>query len=303
MDSYQVHERKTALIFLIAVFIIYLVTGLMLDGSYGGGDGIRHFLVSKWSWQHPDLFLYHWGKPFFTLLTSPFSQFGLEGIKLFNVISGTLTCFLAYLIAGKLSYKSPSWIIVFSAFSPIYIMCINSGLTEPLFALILTLCIYLFINSQYLTATILLSFLPFVRSEGNMMLPLFAMILLLRGQWKYLPLLAFGTVAYSIVGYFHYKDIFWIITKNPYTGSNYDIYGQGELLHFVKAYDLILGLPLTILFCIGLALGAVYFFSNFKSAFRQKNLILEEFVLVYGAFIVYFVAHTIFWWKGLYGSL
>lgn len=303
MNLFHPTGRKAALFFLLAVFFVYLITGLMLDGSYGGGDGIRHFLVSKWSWYHPELFLYHWGKPFFTLITSPFSQFGLSGIKVFNAVSGVLTCLFSYLIARKLNYLQPYLVIIFSAFAPIYMMCINSGLTEPLFALILTFCIFLYLNTNYFSATLLLSFLPFVRSEGNMMFPLFAMILLLRGQWKYLPWMAFGTVVYSIVGYFHYKDIFWIKTKNPYTGSNFDIYGKGELLHFVKAYDLILGLPITILFCVGLLWAFYTVFSRFKDILSSKSLLAEEIILIYGAFAVYFVAHSVFWWKGLFGSL
>jgi hypothetical protein len=296
-------DRKLPFILTIFIFFIYLVSALKLDGSYGGGDGIRHFLVSRWSWQHPDLFLYHWGKPFFTLITSPFSQFGLTGIKIFNALAGTITSFLAYLIARKLKFANPEWVIVFSAFAPIYMMCINSGLTEPLFALILTFCIYLFLTASYVPAVILLSFLPFVRSEGNLIIPVFALVLLIRGNWKYIPLFASGTVIYSIVGYFHYKDIFWIKTKNPYTGSNYDIYGQGELLHFVKSYDLILGLPLTILFCAGVVIGILYFMKNRKQFMTREGFLPEEMFLIYGSFAVYFIAHSLFWWKGLFGSL
>ena len=105
-------------------------------------------------------------------------------------------------------------------------------------------------NQQFIAATVLVSFLPFVRSEGNMMLPLFALILLLRGQWKCLPLLAFGTVLYSIIGYFYYHDLFWIKTQNPYTGQNFDIYGSGELLRFVKGLSEIIGYPLIVLFVL-----------------------------------------------------
>jgi len=298
-----IQENFLAVSLAVIVFLIYLVHAFMLDGSYGGGDGIRHYLVARWSWKHPDLLLYHWGKPFFTLITSVFSQFGLIGIKIFNAIAGALTAYLCYRIALKLNYSQKLAAIVFASFAPVYMLCINSGLTEPLFAFFLVLSIYLFLSEKYITGTILLSFLPFVRSEGNMMFPLFFLVLIFRGKWFLTPLLAFGTVAYSIIGYFHYKDIFWIKTKNPYTGSNYDIYGQGELLHFVKEYDLIFGLPLTIFILAGLVWMIFRFLKKPTDIISKENLLFEEILLVYGTGLVYFVAHSVFWWKGLFGSL
>jgi hypothetical protein len=47
------------------------------------GDGIMHYYISNASWQNPSLFLDHWGKPLFILLSSPFSQFGFAGIVFF----------------------------------------------------------------------------------------------------------------------------------------------------------------------------------------------------------------------------
>lgn len=295
-------QNKIALLLTSIIFIFYCWHALYLDGSYGGGDGIRHYLVSRWSWLHPDLLLYHWGKPFFTLVTSVFSQFGLIGIKLFNAAIGALSSFICYKISRKLGYSHPLATLILASFSPVYVLCINSGLTEPMFAFMLMLVIYLFLEEKFLVSTALLSFLPFVRSEGNLMFPLFALALILNKKWKLIPFLAFGTIAYSIIGYFHYHDIFWIQTKNPYNGSNFDIYGKGELLHFVKAYKLIFGLPLVSLFVA----GTIYMLIQiFKLKFRivPNRLLVIEILLIYGPFFTYFIAHSVFWWKGLFGSL
>lgn len=296
------HQNKVALLLTLAIFIFYCWHALYLDGSYGGGDGIRHYLVSKWSWLHPDLLLYHWGKPFFTLVTSVFSQFGLIGIKLFNAAIGAISSFLCYKISRRLGSSHPLATLVLASFSPVYVLCINSGLTEPMFVFMLIWVTYLFLEEKYLLSTVLLSFLPFVRSEGNLMFPLFALALILCKKWKLIPFLAFGTVAYSIIGYFHYHDIFWIQTKNPYNGSNFDIYGKGELFHFVKAYKLILGLPLTILFIAGAIYMIVRIFRS-KFEFAHNRILAVEILLIYGPFFTYFIAHSIFWWKGLFGSL
>ncbi|MEY3343952.1 MAG: hypothetical protein RL090_1636, partial [Bacteroidota bacterium] len=101
-------KGKSRMFFLLVlIFVFYLVQALAFEGSYGGGDGVRHYLISKWSWDHPGQLLYSWGKPFFTLVTSPFSQFGLIGIKIYNALAATFTAWFAYLIALRLRMTNP----------------------------------------------------------------------------------------------------------------------------------------------------------------------------------------------------
>ncbi|MFM7080079.1 MAG: hypothetical protein ACKOYC_09870, partial [Bacteroidota bacterium] len=285
------------------IFVFYLVQAFTFEGSYGGGDGVRHYLISKWSWDHPGQLLYSWGKPFFTLVTSPFSQFGLIGIKAYNALAATLTAWFAYLIAMRLGMRNPWPVLLLSVLAPVFACSVNSGLTEPSFGFFLMAAVLLFMHNRYLAGTLLISFLPFVRSEGNMMLPLFGMILLLRGKWFHIPLLAFGTLVYSLAGWFYYNDFLWVANQNPYTGHNADLYGSGELLHYIKRMDIIIGYPILVLFIIGLAwkLRDAKGLFNWKP--EQANYSLEESWLIYGAFLTYFIAHSIFWWKGLFGSL
>ncbi|MFM7901006.1 MAG: hypothetical protein ACKPAD_03380 [Bacteroidota bacterium] len=296
-------ERARLYFLLVSIFVFYLVQAVAFEGSYGGGDGVRHFIISKWSWSHPGQLLYSWGKPFFTLVTSPFSQFGLIGIKIYNALAATLTAWLAYLIALRLGMTNPWPVLFLTVLAPVFAGSVNSGLTEPSFGLFLMTSVWLFMHNRYLAGTLLISFLPFVRSEGNMMLPLFGMILLLRGKWFHIPMLAFGTLAYSVVGWFYSDDFFWVANQNPYTGHNADLYGSGELLHYIKKMDIILGYPILVLFILGL----VWKLKDAKGLFNRKadstDYSLEESWLVYGAFLTYFIAHSIFWWKGLFGSL
>ncbi len=296
-------EKARLYFLLVSIFVFYLAQAITFEGSYGGGDGVRHYLISKWSWVHPEQLLYSWGKPFFTLVTSPFSQFGLMGIKIYNALAATLTAWFAYLIASRLGMRNPWPVLLLSVLAPVFACSVNSGLTEPSFGLFLMATVWLFMHHRYLAGTLLISFLPFVRSEGNMMLPLFGMVLLLRGKWLIIPLLVFGTLVYSIVGWFYYGDFFWVANQNPYTGHNADLYGSGELLHYVTKMDIILGYPILVLFILGL----VWKLKDAKGLFNRKaestDYSLEESWLVYGAFLTYFIAHSIFWWKGLFGSL
>jgi hypothetical protein len=299
-------EKKLLTVVLGFLFLLFFGLSFFAQGTFDAGDGIRHYLVSRYSWKHPDLLLYSWGKPFFTLISSPFSQFGLIGVNFFNILCALISSLLCFKIAKRLNLNYSILVVFFLCFSPIYFPTMNSGLTEPLFGLILITGIYLMFENKYFLATLIISFLPFVRTEGNLILPFFFCVLLYRKKYFYIPMLAFGTIAYSFIGFLYYKDILWIKNQNPYTGSNADIYGKGELMHFLNNHNLIWGTALYSLFIFGCFAVVIKLFLSFKKAnwAETKNSLLpEELFLVYGSFIVYFVAHSIFWWKGLAGSL
>lgn len=158
---------------LVALFTMFFLLSYFAEATYDGGDGIRHYLVSRYSWLHPELLVYSWGKPFFTVISSPFSQFGMFGMTVFNILCAIASSFFCFKIAQKLNLKYPFLAILFLCFTPIYFPTINSGLTEPFFGFILIFSIYLIFNKNFFWATLLISFLPFVRSEGYLIFPLF----------------------------------------------------------------------------------------------------------------------------------
>jgi hypothetical protein len=102
---------------------------------------------------------------------------------------------------------------------------------------------------------------------------------------------------YSVFGLFIYHDFFWMINQNPYKGAA-EIYGHGGLLHFVKHYRDIWDLPVT-LFLIS---GSVAFIAD---SFKFPSYLKSNYkrIFIYSFFAVFFMAHTFFWWKGLFGSI
>ena len=302
----KINQKTAVIILLFSLFIMFFCLSFFSEATYDAGDGIRHYLVSRYSWMHHDLFLYSWGKPFFTVISSPFSQFGLLGINVFNILCALASSFFCFKIAQKLNLNYPVLVIVFLCFTPVYFPTINSGLTEPFFGLILILSVFLMFEGRFFWATLLVSFLPFVRSEGYLALPLFLAVLAYRKRVKFIPLLLFGTVFYTFVGYFYYQDILWLINQNPYKGLCRDIYGQGEFLHFINAHHFIWGAPLGVLFILGLLSAFVYFILKKKNIYSKESdqsFVFEEHFLIYGTCLAYFFAHTIFWWKGMGSSL
>ncbi len=285
---------------LLFIFLVILATMAVLsEGSFGGADDISHFKYSRYAFKKPELFLDTWGKPLFTMVMAPFAQFGHNGVKIFNVLLGLGAALLTYLTAKKLNYKHPVLALFLVTFAPLYTVVMITGLTEILFSFILMLGIYLFFSNRSLWSCVVISLLPFVRNEGFIIFPSFLLAYIINRQWKAIPFILTGFLVFSLIGSFHYNDFFWMINENPYTGTAVNIYGSGELLHFVNQYVPIFGLPLFVLVLVGLAYIPVYFFTTGKG---DKYPFINEVLVAYSPFLIYFAAHSYVWWQGIGNS-
>ena len=84
-----------------------------------------------------------------------------------------LITFIFLLIPSTPGIKQQIPLTIILIFTPTYYVLTFSGLTEPLFALILIIGTYLCAKEKHASASILISFLPFVRSEGLIILGVF----------------------------------------------------------------------------------------------------------------------------------
>jgi hypothetical protein len=280
--------------FFALALVAMVMIALLSDAVYDAGDGITYFEISRWSWKHPELFLHNSGNPFFTLLSSPFAQFGYKGIVIFNVLCHVLTAWVTWRIADRMklpfAYLTGPLVII----APISWAVAQSGLTEPLFALTLMSGIYFLTGGRNITAALLISMLPLARIEGFFLAPLFGLFFLIRREYLAMSLLASGSLLYSILGaIFVHHDFLWLVHNNPYAGVVN--YGSGPLTHFADEREFIFGRALSLLSVLGLI---SVFFRNKISPPHS----LAEMLLVYGSLLVFFVMHSLFWWKGLFGS-
>ena len=283
-----------SILFFFSLLLITLV--FFTTDGYGGADSFQHYMISHYAWKHPHLFLDHWGKPVFTLLSSPFSQFGYKGALLYNVAVTLISALFIYCIASKLNKENAPLSALFFLAMPMVLLVSVSALTEPLFALLLVTAVWLFSEKKYFVAITVLSFLPLVRSEGFVVFPVFIFALLLQKQWKYLPLLLIGASIYSLLGLIVFDDFFWLVNRIPYKMET-GIYGSGPWYHFILSSRNILGFPLIVLAAIG---SWFYIPKNIKWL-KDENNILR--IIIAGSFAAYFLAHSYVWWKGTGGSL
>lgn len=288
---------KIELLLSSVVFVLLLIIGLNINTTGDTGDSITHFLYAKYSFKYPQFFFHHWAKPVFVLISSPFAQFGFKGMIVFNCICVTLSLLLIYYTSKNLKLKNNWLIFIIVPFTPLYFKLIFSGLTEYLFGLFLIYGIYLITKHKYVFSAIIISFLPLVRSEGLIILGLFGLFFLIKKNYKPLLFLLSGQILYSIAGYIYYQDILWVFNKIPY--ANLDSpYGSGSLFDFVHRLNYVIEKPIYMLLFIG---SIAIIFNLIKRGL--KTAINLNLLLIWSAFALYFIAHTVFWWLGIFNSM
>jgi hypothetical protein len=281
---------------LLGFFLLFLWILARSEGYVGDADSLTHYKFSRYSWQFPEFLLHHWGKPVFTLLNSPFAQFGHEGVSVFNLLAGLGSVLFAWLSARRLGYANRLLLPFFILFAPIYTQLVISGQVEVLFGFFIVATVFLCLDKKYIWAAILISFSPLVRTEGIIIMPIIGLFFLLKKQYRAIPWLLTGFVVYSVVGYFHFNDIFWLITKMPYTGRA-EMYGTGDLGYFFRLAPTIFGRWILALTVLGILL-ILYDLLRKRSAYH-----LDEAVLIILPFAMYFLAHVVMWYSGIGRSL
>lgn len=284
-------EKRLVGLGLLAYFALTLALALTTTGTYDAGDSVMHFQIARWAFAHPENFLSHWGKPLFTLVASPFAQLGFGGVKLLQCLLALGTGWMLWRSAHRLRLQ-PRWLApLLGLAAPEFLLAQWSGLTEPLFAFLLLLGVFLFLHARPGAAALALSLLPFVRTEGFLLLPVFGLYLLLLRNWRALPLLAAGTVAYMLIGGVAKGDFLWIWTENPYADKSQN-YGVGGILHFPAQYLFVAGIPIYGLTILGFLLLPLQLVRKSLGPLR------ELLVLVVTPFVVYLGAHMFFWMTG-----
>lgn len=279
-----------------AIWLIIVLIDILLvflnKSTFDDGDSILHFLQAHQVMQTPHLLLDMWAKPVFVLLAWPFAAWGWWGMKLFNTLCVVASSFVTYKLFTRKGYAN-WWGVLLCLATPALFLVQSSGLTEPLFTLFLILLVYLEFRDKSIPALILLSFLPFVRAEGWIIMVMFMTYLLFAKKIKIIPYILIGTLVYGIIGQIFLSDFLFMFHQNPYNGIEQK-FGNGELFHYVYQLPFIVGLPIFILIAIG-------FINGFR-LFIRRELSLKDSFLIYGFTLGYIVAQSIFWRFGLFHS-
>lgn len=285
------------IIFLLALFPIYLA--ISSKGSEGGEDSIMHYLFARYAFQHPLNLLDHWGKPFYTLLASPFAQVSYLAARFFNVILSVGSAILVFEILKKYQIKNALLGFVFCLFAPVFFLASFSALTEPLFGFLLVFGWYLLINNRFFWAAFSWSFLLFTRSEAMIIFPSLILAFPIFRASKFIPFLFSAFIIYSTIGYFVFGDFWWYFSRNPYTGA-IDVYGKGNWYHYLAHYKQIFSTPFAFFTLAGCLLAPYYLIKNWT---KKEKLNWANFFIIPSILIAFFLVHSWMWYKGFGGSL
>ena len=294
-------DKTIAPVVILIIALVLIVILWLSTGVSGETDSIAHYQMARYAFQHPEYFLNTWGKPLFTILSSPLAQFGYTGAIMFNLICGLLSAFFTYLIAIRMQYKHAWVVIVFTIFTPVYLFIMFTSLTEILFSLVLIAAIYLFISKRFIWSAVVISFIPFARTEGMMFVVLFIPALIWMKQYKSLPFLLFGFIVFSIAGWPLYHDLLWFFTKMPYSSSGSELYGSGSFWYYFGMLDKIIDYPLLILQVTGLIFILLNLSKGFKNLHEINNVTL--YFLILPSFFGFILAQSFLWWQGIMGVL
>ena len=267
----------------------------LYSGTGDDGDSVNHFLFARYAPAHFELFFNHWAKPVFTFLSAPYAQFGFTGIKFFNLVTTVASSFLVFLTARFIGLKNP-WMAMLIMFAcPFGFVVALSGLTEPLFGLFTIIGIYLLAREGHTWSAIVISFLPFVRSEGLLIIGVFGLLFLIQKNWKAIASLSVGHLVLGMAGWYHHGTPFWVITKIPYATTE-SVYGSGDLFSMVDRLYFVIGIPVVILLILG-ALSTLPKTLVYLKGAKAAILVSLGCVLAMLAF------HTVAWYAGMFNSM
>lgn len=284
---------------LLSLLLLSVVMSFLTQGTYDSGDSINHYLYARYAFQHPINLLESWSKPLVVELMAGPAQLGLRAVMVLQCLLVAAAAWFAYAAARSLRLPWPWLAILFCYASPDFFRIQFSGLTEPTFALVLVAGVALALQGRPGVGAAVMSFLPFARSEGFILLGVYGFYLLVSRNWRALPWLGLGFVLYGVAGLFVYQDFLWVFTHNAYPMRN-ESYGKGQWGHFIISLPNTVGWVIYGLFWVG---GLRVLWEWAKPAARlQPRAFTAELLLVYGSVVVFIGAHTLFWALGIFGS-
>ena len=292
----NINEKKLVIAGLIITGFVFVLLAFLTPVAEGGADNYAHFNIARWAFRYPHLFLDHWGKPVYTIVAAPFSLFGFVAVRILNSVLGLLAGWFVWKLTEKLKLENAWFAVVVAVFTPIYFALMSTGMTEIIFSLILVLSVYLFFSERYSASAVLVSFLFLARTEGLAFELLFMIALLVKKQYRAIPLLATGFLVFSFIGLvFHYHDFWWLYNKRPYATGGPTVYGRGDWYHFIVTMPNYLGYLLAF-FLFGGSILMVY--DWFRERVNLTGLAFIKILLILGTFWGYFFIHSYLWWKG-----
>lgn len=300
----EIRDNKLAIFFLALLAIVKLLTILAFNNSDWEPDSYMHFLELRTVYssipEHLNIGIGVWSKPLYSyLLGVPVSIFNSNTFFIVQAFNLLIFSFISYLIYKLVliftqNKKLGLLALVLSALSLTLFKSSTSALTEPIFTLTLILGFYSIIKQKTYLASFFISLSVLGRIEGLFFIGIYFLWLVLKLKNRKLIyhflLLAIPGLIWNFLGFLQTGYPLYIF-DNGYP-SVPGAYGYGQIYSFGWQF-LTKELVVSLLF----GLGLLVFIKNFKKIERKLELSL---LLLWT--VLFFIAQSILWWKGLFGS-
>lgn len=214
------HRGQVELYLVLFAFLCASATCAMM--SQGGlfHDDIAHYLAARYAWVHPILLVDVWARPAYTVLASPFAQFGLEAMRWLNVFVSLMACLVSYYLATSLRLREAWPAAAFTAVQPLFFQLSFGTLTEPLFGLLLAAATLFYLRNRFIASALCMSALPLARAEGALFAAAWFVLLLKERQMKAVLCLAMFPALWVAASFAISGDPLFILNSNPYLHVN-----------------------------------------------------------------------------------
>ncbi|NOT63733.1 MAG: hypothetical protein HOP19_26260, partial [Acidobacteria bacterium] len=271
------------------------VLRLWRDGAQA--DGGLHYVLARWAWQHPTLFVDVWARPLFTFLYAFPALVGYQAARALTIIIGVLTAHQTWRLADEHGLQRAPLVIPFLFLQPSFTLFLADTMTEPLYALVFVIALRLHLKGRVTAAALTASTLILIRPEGFFTIGLWALWLLrLRTPHSVfrVPLLGAGVFAWWLVSWLITGDALFIKhnwpANWPFSGT---MYGAPGFLNYPVRLPEIIGPLFLIPFAVGL-----------WRYLKHRAAVAQDAILCYGgdAWLSLFLIHTVMRAFGIMGS-
>ncbi len=274
-------ETRIALILTISLYLLYVVWGLSSNGTWDEDCPTRYYNTLA-ALTDPRMFISLWNRPLFILIFFLPVQLGKASIPILMSAISAFGAMMLFRSARALKMRNAFLAVPFLMLQPYFLGVGRDAMTEPLAAVIICIGLYFAVKKKWIAFALIGALLPLARTEMATLLPLWAMVLILNKQWKIIPLLAVGMIAWNLAGWLIDGDPLYIITQTLYGSPEENRYGHQPFNTYFTRYFYVIG-------------PVIFFFLILGITERIKSRSWQW--LIMGQFVIGLLVYTLFAWK------
>jgi hypothetical protein len=252
-----------------AIFLAVSVKWSLMSNFTWDDDAATRYLSTLNADKNPEVFLDSWVRPLFSVFFYwPIHYFGRMGVV---VLMSLLTAFSGIFLYKGLQHKGVenAYVVPFFLLFQTFLFGITrDAMTEPLASFIFSLGLYFYFTDKLAWFAIAGSFLPLARTETVLLLPFWALLLLQRRKYFFIPLLGVGVLCWYL-GWVFYSGNFHAFFDNLLGSGNAEKrYEQTKITHHFSKLVYVVGPVIYFFFLLG-------FITKIKKIFKDQIIILQ----------------------------